>query len=235
MTDNNAKHPDSTLKVEYPYNQAMVTRGGHEFHINDTPGNESLRWSHTTGSYIEIDKTGRMVQAVVDKTFQYHADGVSTTSDGHSDSKVSGSSRQNTDGSKSSETGAAQYSGGGGPVVSGSQDSAMHSSAGGDHFQTTSGDVTTSHDGSIHHDYNGDYITHVTGHRADIHQGDWAISSQGGGIDIQIDDGKFRLFDSSDILIESVTNITLKVGKSRIIITPTGINIIASAVNITKA
>ena len=86
MSDtNNRRHPPSTFEAEYPYNQATVTRGGHEFHINDTPDKESLRIAHTKGSYVEIDKDGRTVVNSIGKAYYYMCDGFTTSVDGHHD------------------------------------------------------------------------------------------------------------------------------------------------------
>jgi hypothetical protein len=231
----NAKHPDSTFDTEYPYNQATITRGGHEFHINDAPGKESLRWAHTKGSYIEINHEGRLVQAVVDKSYQYNADGVSVTVDGHSDTKTSGTVRDNSDGARSSETGGNIYTGGGGISIHGTQDSSISSSAGGDKFETTSGNIVTDHEGSVNHNITGDFVECITGNKSEILMGDWAFNNQSGSVDMQIDSGKFRLFDASDILIESQTKITFKVGSSIIVMKSDGISITSPAIDFVKA
>ena len=66
-TNNNNRHPDSIAHAEYPYNQSTVTRSGHEFHVNDTPGHESIREAHTTGTMREINKDGDQINVVVGK------------------------------------------------------------------------------------------------------------------------------------------------------------------------
>jgi len=120
MSDtNNRRHPPSTFEAEYPYNQATVTRGGHEFHINDTPGKESLRISHTKGSYVELDKDGRTVVNSIGKAYYYMCDGFSTTVDGHYDLKVKGVMNVNVDGSVSEETAGNRYTAAGGNFVLG--------------------------------------------------------------------------------------------------------------------
>lgn len=53
--------PDSAYRAKYPYNKSMRTESGHLIEIDDSPGNERLHIFHKTGSYIEIDKTGRTV------------------------------------------------------------------------------------------------------------------------------------------------------------------------------
>lgn len=90
MINQNKRAPDSEVQATYPYNQATVTRSGHEIHVNDTPDNESLRLMHQKGTYVEIDKDGSWVQAVVGKTSQYFIDNVQMTFDGHWDQKILG-------------------------------------------------------------------------------------------------------------------------------------------------
>ena len=65
--------------------------------------------------------------------------------------------------------------------------------------------------------------------------GDWAFNNQSGSVDMQIDSGKFRLFDASDILIESQTKITFKVGSSTIVMKSDGISITSPAIDFVKA
>lgn len=226
---NNVKHPDSTFETEYPYNQATITRGGHEIHINDAPGMESLRIAHTQGSYVEIDRTGRFVQAVVGKTYNYHTDGVSTTVDGHNDTKVGGTQRTNVDGSATQEIKGNQYQGAGGIMISGSGDSELQHVSG-DKFTTINGNITTEHTGNTSHSIVGDYVLSVKGQHYKMLNGEYGIHSQKGNIDIKLDAGRFRLFDQGPILIESTTLMTLKVGTSMIIIDPTGVTIKAPTV-----
>ena len=79
MSDNpeNRRKTESTFSTEYPYNQATVSRGGHEFHINDAPGKESLKVAHTQGTYVEIESDGAWRQVVQAKANYYHKDGSS--------------------------------------------------------------------------------------------------------------------------------------------------------------
>ena len=214
--DANTAHPASTFETEYPYNQATITRGGHEFHINDAPGKESIRIAHTAGTYWEIDRDGRLVQSVVGKRYEYNADNVATTTDGHSDSKVSGSGRSVTGGGTLSETGGNVYSGAGGIEISGTSGSKIDSSTGGDGFQTTAGNVVTEHEGDVNHSVVGGMVTQVTEDRADIIGKDYAVSVQEGSMDVQATEGKIRLKAAQDIIIDSDSKIRLQVGDSYI-------------------
>jgi hypothetical protein len=118
MSDNpdNRRHPESTFEAKYPYNQSTITRSGHEIHINDTPGSESLRVAHTKGSYIEIDKDGRTVLNSAGGAHYYFSKGFTTTVDGNYDLKVAGVQNVNVDGSVSEQTTGNRYLNAGGDV-----------------------------------------------------------------------------------------------------------------------
>jgi hypothetical protein len=155
MSDDNKKHPPTTFSTEYPYNQATLTRSGHEIHINDAPDNESLRIAHAKGTYAEIDKTGRLVNVVVGKTYMYHGDGYSQVVEGHHDIKVNGTSRVNVDGSTSQEITESLYTGVGGQYQIGVEDS-MILYVGGERYEAVTGNTTISHEANYNHSITGD-------------------------------------------------------------------------------
>lgn len=62
--------PESSYAAKYPYNRAIVTRAGHIIEIDDTPDNERLHIRHSKGSYVEINKDGRMIIKSVDDSFE---------------------------------------------------------------------------------------------------------------------------------------------------------------------
>lgn len=53
--------PDSAFAAKYPYNLVYQSQSGHAVEIDDTPGEERIHVYHKSGSYVEIDKDGRMV------------------------------------------------------------------------------------------------------------------------------------------------------------------------------
>ena len=99
MSDPNNRHPDSDFNAQYPYNQSTLTRSGHEIHINDSPGSESLKIAHRKGTYVEINQDGRWIQTVVEKGYNYYKDGLTETVDGHKDIKIAGNLNSNVDNS----------------------------------------------------------------------------------------------------------------------------------------
>ena len=62
--------PESSYAAQYPYNRVINTRAGHIIEIDDTPDNERLHVRHSKGSYIEINKDGRVIVKSVDDSFE---------------------------------------------------------------------------------------------------------------------------------------------------------------------
>lgn len=88
----------TSYDTKYPYNKVWVTESGHEFHVDDTPGKERIRWAHRKGSYIEISADGRRVDFSVGNSKQYHKGGWTMTVDENGDMKICGHKRINVDG-----------------------------------------------------------------------------------------------------------------------------------------
>lgn len=60
--------PKSPYKAQYPKNQVFESKTGHIIEIDDTDGDERIHIYHRKGTYIEIDKDGRLVIKSVDST-----------------------------------------------------------------------------------------------------------------------------------------------------------------------
>lgn len=56
--------PVSPFKGEYPYNKVTETESGHIIEMDDTPGSERIHVYHKSGTFVEIDNTGSLVQKV---------------------------------------------------------------------------------------------------------------------------------------------------------------------------
>lgn len=117
--NDNRRYPGSDFTAEYPYNQATITRSGHEFHINDTPGSESLRIGHRKGTFAEINQDGKLTVNVVGKASYYLQDSLTETVDGHRDMKISGSLNINADNSINMQTAGDWTEAAGGSRISG--------------------------------------------------------------------------------------------------------------------
>lgn len=56
--------PPSAYKAQYPHNKTYTTKSGHAIEVDDTPGQERIHVYHKSGTYVEINKDGRMVTKV---------------------------------------------------------------------------------------------------------------------------------------------------------------------------
>lgn len=84
------RHPPTAYKSQYPFNQATCTEGGHTVEYDNTPGQERVRWSHKSGTYVEVAVDGREVRMVVGDHHVYSQGGHTHTVDKHYDLKVEG-------------------------------------------------------------------------------------------------------------------------------------------------
>ena len=228
--DPNNAHPKIPFLGKYP-NLHVFQDHAQQILKSLEPGKESLFHVLPTGNYTGHGPDGAEVNVTVGKQHSYNADGHSSTTDGHQDSKVSGTKRDATEGGHHSETAGNKYEGGGGTKIEATKDSQINHSDG-DGFHVTEGNLITDHTGSVNHNYTGDLVQQVTGHKVDMINGEYGVHISSGNYDMQLDDGKARVRASNDILIESDTKITLKVGGSTITITPSNITINSARVDI---
>jgi len=62
--------PESAYHSKYPFNKVTETESGHVFEIDDTPNFERLHTFHRSGTYSEIDQSGRRVNKIVGDDFE---------------------------------------------------------------------------------------------------------------------------------------------------------------------
>jgi hypothetical protein len=239
--DPNQAHPKIDFLGTYP-NLHVIQDHALQILKSLEPGKESLFQVLPTGNYTGFGPDGAEVSVTVGKKHQYNADGKSTTTDGHQDEKVGATKRSTISGDAHTETAGNKYDGNGGVVVSGSNDSQItHSS--GDVFHTSEGNHITDHTGSVNHNFTGDYVEQTTGNKIVIVNGENGVNVQTGNMDTQVSDGKYRIKAAKEILVDSDTSITLRVGDSIIVITTNsitatvgkkGISIKSDGVRITK-
>lgn len=191
MSDSNARRPDSSFNAEYPYNQAILTRSGHEIHLNDTPGNESIRVAHTRGTYIEMENNGRLVAMVAERMYQYIKESLSVTADGHFDLKIGSTYNLNVDGSMLESVASNRNIGVGGDMIVGVR-GALENHVTGDHSTTIGGDSNSLITGDDFRSTGGDSVNLVNGSRSDIVEGDLSITSSG-AVEISTSDGVIHL------------------------------------------
>jgi hypothetical protein len=214
----NTRNPDSSFNTEYPYNQATITRSGHEFYINDAPGMESLRLAHTKGTYIEINETGKFNQVVVDKAYFYYKDGVTETADGHKDVIIAGALKTTVENSMEEIVSGNRYSTIGGDgvltVAQSYQETILN-----DHGEVVGGKRTSRIEGSLESSILGDRVETVEGVKVDGLSQDW-FTKAGGGIEMQAD-GTVR-FKCKRFVVDA-EEIVLTTSAGNIIITAAGI------------
>jgi len=62
--------PASAYAAKYPHNKTFTTKSGHAVEYDDTPGHERIHIYHKSGTYTEINETGRKVDKTVDDSFE---------------------------------------------------------------------------------------------------------------------------------------------------------------------
>ncbi len=201
------RHPKSTYDAKYPYNRVFISESGHEIHYDDTPGRERIRMSHKAGTYEEIGPDGKLVNMVVGSKSEYIKQGLTQTIDKNVDVKIGGASRTSVTGSSHSE-------------IKGDVTAAV----GGDQKTMIGGDSVSAVKGDSVHGVTGKMLMKVGG----------GLQLKGDGTNDTKIDGKtviefgdlLSISAKRDILFESDTSITLKVGSNKIVITPDHISIV---------
>jgi len=62
--------PASAYNTQYPFNKVTQTESGHVIEVDDTPNFERLHTFHRSGTYSEVDHTGRRVNKIVGDDFE---------------------------------------------------------------------------------------------------------------------------------------------------------------------
>lgn len=223
----------------YPNISGYATLNGAHYYRHENPENPDATVEETLnadGSYktveVHADRKG-FVSELSHETRSYNSGGHSQQTDGHHDRNVESTDRQNTAGDSGKESGGDVYDGAGGKKIGGSKDDSFENNSGGNTYKTSSGDQITEHTGGQFTSIDGDRVDGIKGNKITmIGEGDYGINVQSGNMDIQIDSGKKRIKAGNDILIESDTKITFKVGGSTIVIEPSKITIVSDRVDI---
>jgi hypothetical protein len=223
---NNRRHPESTFSTEYPYNQATITRSGHEIHVNDAPGNESLKVAHTTGTYVEIEKTGRWVHTVVEKVYNYFKNTFTQTIDSHADIKVGGTYNFNVDQSYYENIKSKKYVGVGDDLLDEVGGTRMVFTAS-DKNEVINGNLDSRIKGDVGTDIGGSVVTNIAGTRAEMLNGDWMISGRNAEINMQglfrVKCANMRIDASETVEINAGSTVTITTAAGPITITAAGI------------
>ena len=62
--------PQSAFAGKHPFNKVVVTESGHVFEVDDTPNAQRLHTYHKSGTYEEVDVSGRRVNKVVGDDYE---------------------------------------------------------------------------------------------------------------------------------------------------------------------
>jgi hypothetical protein len=213
----NKRHPDSTFSTEYPYNQATVTRSGHEFHINDAPDNESLKVAHTTGTYVEIEKTGRWVHTVVEKVYNYFKDTFTQTIDSHADIKIGGTYCFNVDKSSFETVALKKTTAVGDDLIDGVGGvRQIHTEK--DRIESVNGDSILGLTNNKYESIGGETVINYGGTKAEILSDDWSLT--GKNIEFNLE-GDFRVA-CKNMTINATDSVTITTTAGPITITSAG-------------
>lgn len=232
MTDpasnTNQRLPPLTLPGEYPYVRMFQYRDGSWWRQDEYPGNEGYARGHISGTFYEHSPLGGHKSLTTGQKHEYVTQGASETVDQNQHNKIGGSTVDHVTSDHYAEHGSDRMHATGGDrihAVGGIKfDHATHGTQ-----QTSTGDHVSDHnDGNHHINVDGDYVRYTGGTKYDYVGGEYGIYLPTGNFDIKLDKGKYQIHCGSDIIIKSDTKITLQVGNSSIVITPTDINIIAS-------
>jgi len=82
--------PPSAYKAKYPYNKTYTTKSGHAVEFDDTPGQERIHIYHKTGTYVEMNKDGRMVTKVEGENYEVTMKDKKVTIGGNMDVVING-------------------------------------------------------------------------------------------------------------------------------------------------
>lgn len=247
MADDNKKLPvgpwcEGEIEPKYPYVHGSADHlGGHELkyrNINE-PDKSSSQTLTPSGSYSTTQADGNKKEIKTKlspgEIRDYAGGGRSKQTDGHKDDNNESTTRQTTKGDQGIQRGGNYYHGTGKKKIGGSKDGEFNIVTGSSEstsYSTSKGHTVTEHSGNKHSSHEGDDVASVKGNKVTmVKDGDYAIHVQGGNMDTQVEQ-KGRIKSKNDLLIESDTKITLKVGSSTITITSSNITIKSDRVDI---
>lgn len=242
MEKDNKKLPvdpwsDATIEPEYGYIKGYRNLlGGHHFtfYNPEAPEKASSQTLDATGSY-ETRQHDDSKKEIITKlqpgeVRDYTSGGTSTHNDGHTDTRGMSTDRQVVDGDQGLQVGRNKYASVAGTNIETARESAKNIGFGASesrNFEMSAGDEVSEHSGNKHVGYEKDYVISVKKNLIQmINEGDYAQHVQAGNWDTHVKQ-KVRFYADDDILIESATKITIKVGESYVILTPGRVDVIA--------
>lgn len=214
--------------------------GGHKYTYANPAEPEKFSYQklNASGSYETLeynsDKNEIKTNLNTGETRAYTAGGSSEQTDGHKDTNVESTSRENVTGDKgvSYKTGYETATEGKIAAFREYKKEFITSASESKSFVGSYGDQVNEHSGNWHESFEKDHVQAVTGNKITmIQKGDYAIHVQSGNYDTHIAE-KGRIYAVDDILIESTTKITIKVGGSTVVISPSNITMISDRIDL---
>jgi len=246
MTDHNKKLPvdpwsEKEIEVKYPWVYGEADNlGGLNFKYRNIkePDKNSSQSLNPSGSYETVQQDGERKEIKTSlnpgETRSYTGGGASTQTDGHADENNEATKRTTAAGDVGLQGARNLLQGFAENVIEGSKNKSSFTMGASESkvYESSKGDIIKEHSGNEHSSYEGDKVTSIKGNNINmIQEGDYSLHVQSGNYDVQVQT-KGRIKTDSDLLIESTTKITLKVGESTIEITPSGIVIKSSRIDL---
>jgi hypothetical protein len=235
-------------QTEYPWvrGEADVCGGTNFVYANpEKPEDSSSVIFHPDATFttkeFDIDKKG-LTNSLLHENRLYVSGGDSKNTDGHKDEKNHSTNNKDTVGDDGKTTGGDSYNGVGGKRMGGAQEGVFENNSEGTTYKTSKGDVVSEHTGSNHYSLEGDDISSIKGNKiVIISDGEYQTHVQGGNMDTRVEGGKLQIFSGDDmivntaskavynsveeLLVSSLTKITLRVGDSEIEISSSSITL----------
>jgi hypothetical protein len=195
------------------------------------PEKYSYQKTRASGSYETVHFDQKKAEVITN--FQpgeqrgYVAGGKSTQIDGHQDNNTESTHRINVAGDYGTANKTWYHTSTEGTVMAHNRykDEYVVAASESKSYYGTYGDHATEHEGNWHEGFKKDHVEAIAKNKITmVEGGDYALHVQKGNADTHIAQ-KGRIYSGSDMLIESKTKITIKVGASTITITPSNITI----------
>lgn len=192
------RFPDSSYATKYPFSQVSVSRSGHEFHVDDTPGATRIRQAHKSGSFFEISEDGRKVELIVADEYKYTKGGLTLTVDGNGDVMIGGNLKIVVQGDLYAEVqGDLSTVVKGDSTVATLGDSVVMTD--GDSLTKVNGTMSAKVDGNINITSGGDVEIDVSGDASIVSDGEVTVDASKVSISCDVDiDGKLTV--SGDVI-----------------------------------
>ncbi|CAB4162783.1 hypothetical protein UFOVP787_114 [uncultured Caudovirales phage] len=242
MSKENKKLPEKVgpNKSEpiYPYYRVEETTNGKKTVSYDNPNKPDEAWEFSfghAGDYetrqFEKDYKG-VTTKLSHQTHSYATEGKSEQVDSHNDRSGEATDNKNVAGDTASASGKTSMEGSQ-KKVSANKEGSFSSTTEGNSNEFVKGDKLQNREGSEYNSIEGDEIKSVGGNKIQIIQnGEFQTHVQDGNMDTRVESGKYKTYSSDEMILESATKITLKVGSSTIVIDTNSITITSSRIDL---